>query len=104
MFLENWMSPWGEMFSLGKICCRATSASIYLSTRKQKYNCNKKLNTVTIIQGGNCGKNVRGKIAFIRVVDKVCYKNLEKKNKTPHRLIFGYTIYCSFFFSNYIQL
>lgn len=53
------MSPWGEMFSLGKICCRATSASIYLSIQKQRYNYNKKVNTVMIIQGGNWGKNVR---------------------------------------------
>lgn len=81
MFLENWMSPWGEMFSLGKICCRATSASIYLSFQKQQYNYNKKVKTVTIIQGGNWGKNVRKKTAFIRVVDKVCYKNLGKNPK-----------------------
>lgn len=54
------MSPWGKMFSLGKIRCRATSATIYLSIQKQKYNYNKMVNTVTIMQGGN-GAQMQGK-------------------------------------------
>lgn len=69
------MSPWGKMFSLGKIRCRATSATVYLSIQKQKYNYNKMVNTVTIMQGGNWGTNAREKKnCFISVIDKVCYK------------------------------